>query len=147
MATGSGSGSGRPRRLTAVLVGGAVLVVALIGFLLALALDANRDWIDPITAVCSVLGAALTAIATFAALFAARDSRETSRQARQLSVASLRAEESSLSAERRWLERAPDADETSSGRRSALLSDASRQPRTDEIDERLTQIRRALDDR
>ncbi len=144
MARGSGNGSRRPRWLTAALVGGAVLVVALIGFLLALALDANRDWIDPITAVCSVLGAALTAIATFAALFAARDSRETSRQARQLSVASLRAEESSLSAERRWLQRPPDA--ASSGRRSALPSDGAERPRLDEIDERLTQIRRALDD-
>jgi hypothetical protein len=146
MARGSGSAPARPRWLTAALVGGAVLVVALIGFLLALALDANRDWIDPITAVCSVLGAALTAIATFAALFAARDSRETSRQARQLSVASLRAEESSLSAERRWLQRPPDADAASSGRLSALPTDGDARPRLDEIDERLTQIRRALGD-
>ncbi|MFD3443200.1 hypothetical protein ACFDTO_01195 [Microbacteriaceae bacterium 4G12] len=127
-----------------MLVGGAVLVVALIGFLLALALDANRDWIDPITAVCSVLGAALTAIATFAALFAARDSRETSRQARQLSVASLRSEESNLTAERRWLERPADADAGSGGRRSALPTDGGKRPRLDEIDERLAQIRRAL---
>ncbi len=129
-----------------MLVAGAVLVVGLVGFLLALALDANRDWIDPITAVCSVLGAALTAIATFAALFAAQDSRETSRQARQLSIASLRSEESSLSAERRWLERPADASAAGGGRRSALPSDGGQQPRLREIDERLSQIRRALGD-
>ena len=128
-----------------MLVAGAVLVVGLVGFLLALALDANRDWIDPITAVCSVLGAGLTAIATFAALFAARDSRETSRQARQLSIASLRSEESSLTAERRWLERPADAS-AAGGRRSALPSDGGQQPRLREIDERLSQIHRALGD-
>jgi hypothetical protein len=137
-------GSGRPRWLTAALVAGAVVVVALIGFLLALALAANRDWIDPISAVCSVLGAALTAIATFAALFAARDSRESSRQARRLSVASLQSEEANLTAERRWLDRRPDA-AAGSGRRSALPEeDEPRQPRLEEIDERLRQIRRAL---
>ena len=136
-------GSGRPRWLTAAVVGGATLVVALIGFLLALALDANRDWIDPISAVCSVLGAALSAVATFAALFAARDSRETSRQARRLSVASLQSEESNLAAERRWLER-PETSATS-GRRSALPEEGGGQgPRLEEIDERLRQIRRAL---
>ena len=136
-------GSARPRWLTAALVAGATLVVALIGFLLALALDANRDWIDPISAVCSVLGAALTAVATFAALFAARDSRETSRQARRLSVASLQSEEANLTAERRWLERAPDPD---GGRRSAMPpAEGDERPRLQEIDERLRQIRTALD--
>jgi hypothetical protein len=139
-----GSGSGRPRWLTAALVAGGVLVVAILGWVLALALDANRDWIDPISAVCSVLGAALTAIATFAALFAARDSRETSRQARQLSIASLRSEESNLTAERRWLDRGALA-AGDGGRRSALPEeDTSQQPRREEIDERLRQIRRAL---
>jgi hypothetical protein len=136
-------GSGRPRWLTAALVAGATLVVALIGFLLALALDANRDWIDPISAVCSVLGAALTAVATFAALFAARDSRETSRQARRLSVASLQSEEANLTAERRWLERGPDAD---GARRSAMPpAEGAERPRLQEIDERLRQIRNVLD--
>ena len=136
------SGSWRSRR-TVALVASAVVVLALIGFLLALALDANRDWIEPITAVCSVLGAALTAIATFAALFAARDSKETARQARQLSVASLTAEEANLAAERRWLLRPTDV--STSGRRSALpTEDDIRQPRLEEIDERLAQIRRTL---
>jgi hypothetical protein len=138
------TGSGRPGWLTAALVAGAVLVVALIGWVLALALDANRDWIEPISAVCSVLGAGLSAVATFAALFAARDSRETSRQARQLSVASLQSEEANLTAERRWLGRRPDAG-GEGGRRSALPEDDdARQPRLEEIDERLRQIRRAL---
>jgi len=137
------TGSGRPRWLTAALVAGAVLVVTLIGWVLALALDANRDWIEPISAVCSVLGAALSAVATFAALFAARDSRETSRQARQLSVASLQSEEANLTAERRWLGRRADA-AGESGRRSALPEDDARQPRLEEIDERLRQVRRAL---
>ncbi len=135
------TGSARPRWLKTALVAGAVLVVALLGFVLALVLNANRDWIDPISAVCSVLGAALTAVATFAALFAARDSRETSRQARRLSVASLQSEEANLTAERRWLVRDPGP---SDGRRSALPQEDEQQQRLEEIDERLRQIRRAL---
>jgi hypothetical protein len=137
-------GSGRPRWFTAALVAAAVLIVAVIGFVLTLALVANRDWIEPISAVCSVLGAGLTAIATFAALFAARDSRETSRQARQLSVASLQSEEANLTAERRWLSRQPDPS-AGADRRSALpADDEAKRPRLEEIDERLRQIRGAL---